>query len=94
MPRACDNGTFVVEADINRRQRGTDGHARRQRLGGGRPDALVEEVPLGDLVLRAVAQGVEDGAPALVADVIAAEAHLCTAHAAETSATSQSHTQR
>eukprot|EP00964_Phaeocystis_antarctica_P049505 scaffold28711_cov65-Phaeocystis_antarctica.AAC.6 len=57
--------------------RAADGHVGRQRLGDGWVDALlVEEVPLGDLVVLVVAQGVEDGAPASVAQFVALEIDL------------------
>jgi len=64
-------------AHVCLRQGGADGHVGRQRLGDGWVDAPAEKVPLGNLVLRVVAQGVEDGAPALVAEPVAAEFHLC-----------------
>ena len=71
----------------HRGEGGAHGRIGRQRLDNGQADALAFEVPLGDLVVRVVAQGVEDGAPALVAEVVAAEVHLCTAHKAVTNAT-------
>ena len=44
-----------------------------QRLGDLRVDALAREVPRLDLVFWVVAQRVEDGAPSLLAEVVAAK---------------------
>eukprot|EP00966_Prymnesium_polylepis_P168525 3896294-Prymnesium_polylepis.1 len=45
----------LISKKIRRRQGVADGHVGRQRLNNLRVDALPDEIPVGDLVLRAVA---------------------------------------
>ena len=58
------------------RQRGRDGQVVSQRLSDAGTKILAVEVPSGDLADGAVAEGVEDGGPALHAQLVVTELTL------------------
>eukprot|EP00964_Phaeocystis_antarctica_P151908 scaffold119604_cov65-Phaeocystis_antarctica.AAC.3 len=66
----------LVAPKFDTHQRAADSHVGCQGLGDGWVDALTFEVPPGNRVVLVVAQRVEDGAPAHVAQCVAREVTL------------------
>ena len=86
--------TKTVVPQIHFGQRGADGHVGRQGLCHRRGDALLFDIPLLDVVLRVVAKGVEDGAPALVTEAVAPQVDAGRQRGDDENLEKQAHTQK